>query len=130
MPGFNLDLLALHLKDALEEQQLSMRAAAGKIECSPATLSRLLQGTSSPFTPDSENLLRAVRWLRRDLSDFTMEATTTTSSIADVEVHLRALPGLSAGDAEALVAMVKAAYRTVRLREQKGAPAPKPKPVG
>jgi transcriptional regulator with XRE-family HTH domain len=130
MPGFNLDLLALHLKDAMEEQKLSVRAAAGKIECSPATLSRLLQGTSSPFTPDSENLLRAVRWLRRDLSDFTMEATTTTSSIADVEVHLRALPGLSSGDAEGLVAMVKAAYRTVRHREQKGATAPKPKAVG
>jgi|SRR5450759_1085648 len=130
MTGFNLDLLALHLKDALEEQKLSVRAAAGKIECSPATLSRLLQGTSSRFTPDSENLLRAVSWLGRNLSDFTTEATTTTTSIADVEVHLRALPGLSAGDAEALVAMVKAAYRTVQRREQEGAAAPKPKTMG
>jgi hypothetical protein len=40
------------------------------------------------------------------------------SSLADVEVHLRALPGLSKLDAEAIMAMVKAAY-SARAKTQR-----------
>lgn len=134
MGGFNLDLLAVYLKDEMKERNLSGRAAAAEVGCSPATFMRLLQGTKSGYTPDSAILLHAVKWLKRDLADFSVEATPRTTSIADVEVHLRALPGLSGVDAEALVAMVKAAYDTVRQREQQSAPqgvsSPKPKPVG
>lgn len=130
MGGFNLDLLAIHLKDKVTDRGLSGRAAAAEVGCSPATFMRLLQGTKSGYTPDSAILLQAVKWVNRSLADFSMEATPRTTSIADVEVHLRALPGLSGADAEALVAMVKAAYDTVRQREQQsnreGASPPKP----
>lgn len=133
MGGFNLDLLAVYLKDQMEERGLSGRSAAAAMKVSPATFMRLLQGSSSGYTPDSSVLLRAVTWLGRTLADFTVEATPRTASMADVEVHLRALPGLRGADAEALVAMVKAAYDTVRQREQQsgrqGALSPKPKAV-
>lgn len=130
MGGFNLDLLAVHLKDQTTERGLSGRAAAAEVGCSPATFMRLLQGTKSGYTPDSAILLQAVKWVNRSLADFSAEATPRMTSIADVEVHLRALPGLSGADAEALVAMVKAAYDTVRQREQQsnreGVTPPKP----
>lgn len=117
----DLDLLATHLRNEIDTRGLSVRAAAAKIGCSPATLSRLLQGTEAPNTPDSVNLLRAVSWLKKSLSDFQRRPTKQTTSLADVEVHLRALPGLGKTDAEGLVAMVRAAYgAAAELRSKKG----------
>lgn len=108
--GIDRDRLALFLKAQIEEQKLSIRSAAARIGCSPATLSRLLQGSESPNVPDSENLLRAASWLGRHIGDFARGAERSKVGIADVEVHLRALPGLKRAHADALVAMVKAAY--------------------
>ena len=97
-----------------------MRAAAAEIGCSPATLSRLLQGEAAPNVADAVNLMRAASWLGKRLSDFETGAQSDSSTIADVEVHLRALPGISKTDAEGLVAMVKAAYDAAsRLRGKK-----------
>jgi transcriptional regulator with XRE-family HTH domain len=118
--GIDLDRLAVFLKNQLEERNLSVRRAAAEIGCSPATLGRLLQGAASPNTPDSANLLRAVSWLGRNLADFAPPAERPRVGIADVEVHLRALPGLQPADAEALVAMVRAAYNA-RLGTKKTA---------
>jgi len=108
--GIDLDRLAVFLKNRIQERGLSIRAAAVDIGCSPATLGRLIQGSESPNMPDSENLFRAASWLGRSLGDFSLETQRPAASIADVEVHLRALPGLGRKDADFLVAMVKAAY--------------------
>lgn len=108
-PQIDLDRLALHLKAKLEDEGLSLRTAADEIGCSPATLSRLLKGSDAPNYPETVNLFRAVSWLGRSISDFEKTTTKQESTIADVEVHLRALPGLSKDQAEALVAMVRAA---------------------
>lgn len=117
----DLDLLATHLRNEIAARALSVRAAAEKIGCSAATLSRLLQGAQAPNTPDSVNLLRAAAWLNKSLADFQRSPVRRTASLADVEVHLRALPGLSRADAEGLVAMVKAAYgAAAELRTKKG----------
>lgn len=117
----DLDLLATHLRNEMDSRKLSVRAAAEKIGCSAATLSRLLQGAQAGNVPDSVNLLRAASWLQKSLSDFQKGPTKRTTSIADVEVHLRALPGLAKADAEGLVAMVRAAYgAATELRSKKG----------
>lgn len=108
--GIDLDRLAVFLRNRMQEKGLSIRAAAAEIGCSPATLGRLIQGSDSPNMPDSENLLRAASWLGRSLGDFSLETQRPPASIADVEVHLRALPGLGRKDADFLIAMVKAAY--------------------
>ena len=116
----NFDLLATHLRNEMETKGLSIRAAATGIGCSPATLARLLQGSEAPNLPDSINLIRTVSWLKKSLSDFEKGKSKRTSSLADVEVHLRALPGIAKTDAEGLVAMVKAAYdAAAQLRAKK-----------
>jgi transcriptional regulator with XRE-family HTH domain len=108
-PELDLDRLAVHLKRKLEDDGLSLRAGADEIGCSPATLSRLLRGSETPNYPEAVNLFRAVSWLGRSISDFEQSKKQHVSTIADVEVHLRALPGLTKDQAEALVAMVRAA---------------------
>jgi transcriptional regulator with XRE-family HTH domain len=117
----DLDLLATHLAEKMRAEDLSIRTAAPKIGVSPATLGRLLQGSKSASVPDSVNLMRAAEWLRRSLADFQRTPSKPTSTIADVEVHLRALPDLSTQDVEALVAMVRGAYdNATKLRSKKG----------
>lgn len=108
-PQIDLDRLAVHLSAKLEDEGLSLRAAADEIGCSPATLSRLLRGSETPNHPEAVNLFKAVSWLGRSISEFETTQKVHESTIADVEVHLRALPGLSKDQAEALVAMVRAA---------------------
>jgi len=120
-PSIDLDLLAQHLASKMADEQLSLRSAAGEIGISPATLARLLKGTAAPNYPDSQNLFRAVNWLDRSISDFESGRRAATSSLADVEVHLRALPGLTKEDKDALVAMVRAAHDAAfELRKKKG----------
>ncbi len=106
----DLDLLAKHLKARMEERGLAIRAAAAEIGCSHATLGRLLQGTKGGTTPDSVNLIRAASWVGKSLADLsTQRPGPKSSSVADIEVHLRAIPGLEQRDADAILALVKAA---------------------
>ena len=119
MSSFDLDKLALYLKTQIEERKLSIRAAADKIGCSAATLTRLMQGSKSSTTPDSDNLILAASWLGRSLGEFANGMEPPVKNIADVEVHLRALPGLRPADADALVGMVRAAYDSVKFRTTK-----------
>lgn len=120
MSLIDLDRLATHLKSKMESESLSLRAAADEIGCSPATLSRMLRGTDAANTPDTDNLFRAASWLGRSISDFERGRHSSVSSLADVEVHLRALPDLAQEDKEALVAMVRAAHdAAARLRQKK-----------
>lgn len=119
-PPVDLDHLAKELQDKMRQEDLSLRAAGGEIGCSPATLSRLLRGSAAPNWPDTENLFRAVSWLGKSLSDFEKGRSPSTSSLAEVELHLRALPGVTEKDKEALVAIVRAAHDTFRHRKKKG----------
>ena len=112
------DRLATHLRAKMEARNLSMRAAAEEIGCSAATLARMLDGSKSPNTPDTTNLIRAASWVGRTLAEFE-HARAAESTIADVEVHLRALKDLASADQEALVGLVKAAYEARRLRTKK-----------
>jgi len=106
----DLDQLAVHLRTKMEAQGLSLRAAAKAIGVGAATLSRLLLGSKSENVPDLVVVEKAVKWVGRSIGDFAPTTKRIHSTIADVEVHLRALPGLNSRDVEALVAMVRAGY--------------------
>lgn len=111
------DLLALYLKGKIKELELSTRTAAPKIGCSPATLARLLQGSESENMPDMVNVLRAVSWLGMSLSDFEHGREERESSLVDVQVHLRGLRGISDETADAIFAMVEAAYDSAAAKD-------------
>ena len=106
----DLDMLAMHLKSKMKEEKLSVRAAAKSIGLGASTLSRLLQGNSNENVPDLDSINRAVKWVGKSLVDLSLPSKPKPGTIADVEVHLRALPGLAKPDVEALVAMVRATY--------------------
>jgi hypothetical protein len=116
----DLNLLAELLKHEIKKRDLSARSASVEIGCSPTTLSRLLVGAETPNLPDTKTLLQAVSWLGKSINDFSRSRVPQTSTIADVVVHLRALPELSSKDKETLVAIVKAAHDQYRLRPKKG----------
>ena len=118
--SIDLDLLATHLQNKMSSEELSVRAAATQIGFGAATLSRLLQGTKSQNVPDLKNVIKAAGWIGMTVGDVSPETQPRPSTIADVEVHLRALPGLASPDIEALVAMVKAGYKRAKeLRAKK-----------
>ncbi len=117
--NLDLDLLAAHLRAKMEERELSLRSAAEEIGCSPATLGRLLKGSEAPNFPDMTSLLRAASWLGKSISDFEKGRGPSTTTLADVELHLRALSGLTEKDKEALVAMVRAAHDAFKTRTKK-----------
>ena len=105
----------------MEKEGMSGRAAADKIGCSPATLTRMLQGSASPTTPDLVNLMKAASWLGKSISEFELAASRASDKWEEVEVHLRALPGILKSDATALVALVKAARdHATKPRSKKG----------
>ncbi len=116
---FDFDLLATHLLAEVSRKKLTLRAAASEIGCGAATLARLLQGSKAPNFPDTDTLIRATSWMGKSIADFERGKRPQVSTLADVEVHLRALPNMSPVDAEALVAMVKAAYDAASKHRKK-----------
>ena len=122
MPAHAVDLgrLAAYLKNKMESEDLSARAAAKAIGVGATTLSRLLQGDSNENVPDLAVINKAAQWVGKSVADLAPPKKELPSTIADVEVHLRGLPDLSPPDVEALVAMVKAGYeRAKKLRAEK-----------
>jgi transcriptional regulator with XRE-family HTH domain len=116
----DLDQLATHLRNKIRSGGLSLRGAAKDIGLGAATLSRLLQGSSNENVPDLFSINRAAQWLGMSLSAFSVPAKKKATTLADVEVQLRSLPGLAPNDVEALVAMVKASYESAKeLRAKK-----------
>ena len=104
------DELAIRLRARIEELGLSIRTAAPEIGCSAATLGRLVQGSAANNVPETVNIVRAVSWLGMSLSEFENGPADRESSLDDVQVHLRGLKGISDQTADAIFAMVKAAY--------------------
>src|SRR5581483_400860 len=100
----DLDRLATYLKNKMESEGLSVRAAAKAMRVGASTLTRLLQGNSNENFPDLAVISKAAQWVGKSLGDLAPSTKAAPSTIADVEVHLRALPGLAPPDVDALVA--------------------------
>jgi transcriptional regulator with XRE-family HTH domain len=116
---FSFQMLAKDLSDKMKKEDKSLREAAEDIGCSAATLSRMLKGDQAENQPDTNTLLRAVSWVGKRLADYESANMPKTSSIAEVEVHLRALAGLTDKDKDVLVAMVRAAHDQYGSRGKK-----------
>ena len=119
-PTIDRDLLAKDLQEKIGHEGLTLRDAADQIGCGAATLSRLLKGSEADNYPDTTTLFRAVSWLGRSITNYDHGRQHAVSTIADVVVHLRALPGLNQRDREALVGMVRAAHdAALKLRKDR-----------
>lgn len=116
---FSLQLLANDLTAKMAKEDKSIRTAAEEIGCSPATLSRILKGDDAENQPDTRTLIAAASWVGKGLSDYETSAIPKVSTISDVEVHLRALPGLSDTDKDFLMKMVRAAHDQFGSRGKK-----------
>ena len=81
-------------------------------------MSRLLGGNKSDYVPDTATVTAIARWLNKNLSDFEPDTRPTHSSLADVEVHLHALPHLKSEDAQSIMKVVKLLYDEKRSRSQ------------
>ncbi len=116
---FDFRRLAADLTYKMKREEKSLRIAADEIGTSPATLSRILKGDEMGGLPDTKTLLKTVSWVGKRIADYEPSSVPKTSSIADVEVHLRALPGLNEVDKDVLVAMVRAAHDQFGSRGKK-----------
>jgi transcriptional regulator with XRE-family HTH domain len=116
---FNLKKLAKDLADKMRREDETLRSAAEEIGCSPATLSRMLKGDDAENQPDTSTLLRAATWVGKGIGDYESTEGPKVSTISDVEVHLRALPGVTEKDADVLIAMVRAAHDQFGSRGKK-----------
>jgi transcriptional regulator with XRE-family HTH domain len=104
------DLLATYVRSRMDEEKLSLRKAADLMHSSPATLSRVLQGGQGEYVPDTATLEAIAEWLGMQLSDFEPDKRPAQSSLAEVSLHLHALPNLSAASARAIMDVVTRLY--------------------
>lgn len=107
--------LASRTRARRRELGVGQREAAQQIGVSAATLSRVERGR---HLPSRDNLFRLVGWLEgapgaRDTSEPHAPGAPTMEA---VELHLRADPGLTPDDAEALARMIRLAYERLRQR--------------
>ena len=117
MAGIDRDLLASYLRNKMNEEELSLRRASEQIGCSAATLSRLLTGSSSDYEADTATVTAATTWLNRTLADFEPARRPNESSLAEVEMHLHALPHIGEADVRAMMAVIKTLYDDKRKRQ-------------
>lgn len=117
MAGIDRDLLASYLRNKMNEEELSLRKASEQIGCSAATLSRLLSGSASDYDADTATVTAATKWLNRNLADFEPARRPSESSLAEVEMHLHALPHITETDVRAMMAVITTLYDDKRKRE-------------
>lgn len=117
--GLDRDLLATYMRNKMAEENLSLRKAAELARLSPATFSRLLAGNDSEYVPDTATVTAIAEWLQKKLSEFEPTARPSHKTLADVEVHLNALPDLSRDDAKFIMSVVKLLYDEKRNRPKR-----------
>jgi transcriptional regulator with XRE-family HTH domain len=104
------ELLATYIRNKMVESKLSLRGAAEASGVSPATLSRLLGGAEGSYEPDTAVLTRIANWLGKKLGELESDMRPTKSSLAEVELHLHALPDLTPEDARSIMNVIKLMY--------------------
>lgn len=104
-----LDTEALYaaLDQARKERGLSWRGVAAATGVSPSTLTRMAQGKR----PDVDGFAALTRWLGVPAETFFVGGVTTQAEpVTQIVAYLRAGKQLSPKSAEALEAIVRAAY--------------------
>lgn len=114
MAGLDRERLATFIRNKMGEDGVSLRKAADRVGCSPATFSRLLAADAAAHTPDTGTLEAVAKWLGKDLSYFDLEKTPDSRTLADVAVHLHALPDLTPEDAKFIMSVVQLLYEDKR----------------
>jgi len=107
----NYELVRARLRRVRQEEGLSLREVAERIEISPSTLSRIETGTGTPDLPTIDKL---VEWLDIDrdaVFGVRTKRMKDQSTPASVEVLLRADKNLSPNTAKTLAKIFRTAYQ-------------------
>jgi transcriptional regulator with XRE-family HTH domain len=110
MAGLDRERLATYIRNKMADEKLSLRKAAELAGCSPATFSRILGDETDGYMPDTTTLNAIAKWLNKDLSAFAPTNLVAPKSLADVAVHLHALPDLAPADAQFIMNVVQLLY--------------------
>jgi len=110
--GFDSQGFYRALEAAVRARDLTWKQVAGETGVSASTLTRMSQGRQ----PDAASLAALSAWAGLNPSDFVQAAykAPRTESIAQISTLLRSDPNLDVGSAEALEAIVRAAYERLR----------------
>ena len=110
--GFDGDAFYRALEGAVSERKVSWKQVAEETGVSASTLTRMAQGRR----PDAGSLAALSAWAGINPTDF-VEAPYKTrgpSALAQISSLLRSDPDLDAGSAEAVDAIVRAAYERLK----------------
>lgn len=103
------ELLGDLIRRRRKTDSLSLRDVADQIGVSAPTLQRVEAGQP----PNSANLIRIAEWLQLPVEELLKKGkkpTNQLATVAQIEVHLRADPNLSAEAAEAIADSVQKLY--------------------
>ena len=116
MAGLSRKQLGNYITSKMRTEGLSLRRAAELANCSPATFSRILGEGDDGYMPDIATLNSIAAWLKKDISDFDSSQFEETKTLADVAVHLHALPDLKPDDAKFIMSVVQLLYEDKRQK--------------
>lgn len=114
--GFDGDAFYRALLATVEARSVNWKQVSAETGVSASTLTRMAQGRR----PDAASLAALSAWSGLNPSDFVQAAykAPKAESMAQISTLLRADPNLDTSGAEALEAIVRAAYE--RLRKARG----------
>ena len=115
MPETTIDIAAFYaaLDTKRQQEGLSWRELAHRLEISPSTLTRMAQGRR----PDVDTFATLLRWLGMEADAFmrpTQKQKEEVNPVAMISSYLRADRNLDPQDAEALEDIIKEAYRCMK----------------
>lgn len=116
MAGLDRERLSTYVRNKMAVEKLSLRRAADQAGCSPATFSRLLAGENSEHTPDTDTIDAVIQWVGKPRSEFESTTELGSKTLADVAVHLHALPDLAPEDAKFIMSVVQLLYDDKRKK--------------
>ena len=110
--GFNGDAFYKALESTVEARSMTWKQVAAETGVSASTLARMAQGRR----PDAASLAALSAWAELNPSDFVRAAykTRKSNAIGQISALLRNDPNLDAESAEAVEAIVKAAYERLK----------------
>lgn len=114
--GFNGDAFYRSLENTVEARGITWKQVAAETGVSASTLTRMARGRR----PDAASLAALSAWAGLNPSDF-VEApyrAPKPEAIAQISTLLRSDPNLDSQSAEAVEAIVKAAYEKLRKPER------------